>query len=195
MPMGPAARLTDGGIHGGVIVGPGAPMVLIGNLPAARVTNNHVCPMVTGVVPHVGGPIILGSFGVLTMCLPQARLMDPMVCVGPPDMIRPPCCLTVIVGEMMPGAPVMPAMVVLAPMMGATAGAGGMGVAAGAGGTTMSPSAAGAAGAAATAGTVPVGAVTNSPYGPGAAGTAAAATMSAAKEAAAPFVEKCPLQH
>jgi len=26
--------------------------------PAARLTDMHTCPMVTGVVPHVGGPII-----------------------------------------------------------------------------------------------------------------------------------------
>ncbi|MBV8416711.1 MAG: type VI secretion protein, partial [Verrucomicrobia bacterium] len=26
--------------------------------PAARVGDPHVCPMVTGVVPHVGGPIL-----------------------------------------------------------------------------------------------------------------------------------------
>ena len=26
--------------------------------PAARLTDMHVCPMVTGVVPHVGGPIL-----------------------------------------------------------------------------------------------------------------------------------------
>ena len=26
--------------------------------PAARMTDMHVCPMVTGVVPHVGGPIL-----------------------------------------------------------------------------------------------------------------------------------------
>ena len=26
--------------------------------PAARVTDMHACPMVTGVVPHVGGPIL-----------------------------------------------------------------------------------------------------------------------------------------
>ena len=26
--------------------------------PAARVTDMHVCPMVTGIVPHVGGPIL-----------------------------------------------------------------------------------------------------------------------------------------
>ncbi|NOQ36418.1 MAG: type VI secretion protein, partial [Methylococcaceae bacterium] len=24
--------------------------------PAARITDMHVCPMVTGVIPHVGGP-------------------------------------------------------------------------------------------------------------------------------------------
>ena len=26
--------------------------------PAARVGDMHVCPMVTGVVPHVGGPVL-----------------------------------------------------------------------------------------------------------------------------------------
>ncbi|HAA21191.1 MAG TPA: type VI secretion protein, partial [Cytophagales bacterium] len=26
--------------------------------PAARINDMHVCPMVTGVVPHVGGPIL-----------------------------------------------------------------------------------------------------------------------------------------
>jgi uncharacterized Zn-binding protein involved in type VI secretion len=43
--------------------------------------------MVTGVVPHVGGPIVLGSFTVFTGKLPQARVNDMLVCVGPPDMI------------------------------------------------------------------------------------------------------------
>lgn len=28
-------------------------------LPAARVTDTHVCPMVTGIIPHVGGPIVV----------------------------------------------------------------------------------------------------------------------------------------
>jgi hypothetical protein len=27
-------------------------------LPAARITDMHVCPMVTAVVPHVGGPVV-----------------------------------------------------------------------------------------------------------------------------------------
>lgn len=26
--------------------------------PASRITDMHVCPMTTGVVPHVGGPIV-----------------------------------------------------------------------------------------------------------------------------------------
>lgn len=55
--------------------------------PAARVTDMHVCPMVTGLVPHVGGPVALGCFTVLAGGLPQARATDIAVCVGPPDMI------------------------------------------------------------------------------------------------------------
>jgi uncharacterized Zn-binding protein involved in type VI secretion len=56
--------------------------------PAARVTDMHVCPMVTGIVPHVGGPILPPcAVTVLTCKLPQARVTDICVCVGPPDMI------------------------------------------------------------------------------------------------------------
>lgn len=56
--------------------------------PAARVTDMHVCPMVTGIVPHVGGPIIPPcEVTVLTGMLPQARVGDMAVCVGPPDTI------------------------------------------------------------------------------------------------------------
>jgi uncharacterized Zn-binding protein involved in type VI secretion len=55
--------------------------------PAARITDMHVCPMVTGIVPHVGGPIILGSPTVLTGKMPQARVTDMLTCVGPPDTI------------------------------------------------------------------------------------------------------------
>ncbi len=67
--------------------------------PAARITDMHVCPMVTGVVPHVGGPIALGCFTVLTGMLPQARVGDMAVCVGPPDTIALGS-FTVIVGSM-----------------------------------------------------------------------------------------------
>lgn len=67
--------------------------------PAARITDMHVCPMVTGVVPHVGGPIALGCFTVLTGMLPQARVGDMAVCVGPPDTILLGS-FTVMVGKM-----------------------------------------------------------------------------------------------
>ncbi len=94
--------------------------------PAARLTDMHTCPMVTGVVPHVGGPIVSpGAPTVLIGFLPAARVTDQCICVGPPDVIVkgsttvligglfaarlgdqtahggviiPPCCPTVIIG-------------------------------------------------------------------------------------------------
>lgn len=57
-------------------------------MPAARVGDMHVCPMVTAVVPHVGGPILPpGGLPVLIGGLPAARVGDMAVCVGPPDVI------------------------------------------------------------------------------------------------------------
>jgi uncharacterized Zn-binding protein involved in type VI secretion len=57
-------------------------------MPAARVTDMHVCPMVTVLVPHVGGPIIPPcAITVLIGSLPAARVTDMAVCVGPPDVI------------------------------------------------------------------------------------------------------------
>ena len=56
--------------------------------PAARISDMHVCPMVTGVVPHVGGPILPpGTPTVLIGGLPAATVGDMCVCVGPPDSI------------------------------------------------------------------------------------------------------------
>ncbi len=69
--------------------------------PAARLTDQHVCPMVTGVVPHVGGPIIApGAPVVLIGGLPAARVTDMCVCVGPPDMIAMGST-TVLIGGLM----------------------------------------------------------------------------------------------
>jgi len=57
-------------------------------MPAARIGDLHVCPMVTGVVPHVGGPILPPCEPtVLTGGMPQARIGDMLTCVGPPDII------------------------------------------------------------------------------------------------------------
>ncbi|WP_282036630.1 PAAR domain-containing protein [Saccharicrinis aurantiacus] len=56
--------------------------------PAATVTSMHVCPMVTGYIPHVGGPV--SGPGVPTVLIgskPAAVMGDMCVCVGPPDTI------------------------------------------------------------------------------------------------------------
>lgn len=48
----------------------------------------HTCPMVTGLVPHVGGPISgPGNPTVLIGGIPAATVGDMCVCVGPPDAI------------------------------------------------------------------------------------------------------------
>ncbi len=68
--------------------------------PAARITDNHVCPMVTGIVPHVGGPILPpGCVTVLIGNMPAARVGDMVVCVGPPDTIVKGSA-TVLIGNM-----------------------------------------------------------------------------------------------
>lgn len=69
-------------------------------MPAARIVDPHVCPMVTGIIPHVGGPIIPpGCPTVLIGSLPAARVGDMAVCIGPPDsiIIGSP---TVLIGNM-----------------------------------------------------------------------------------------------
>ncbi|WP_421988712.1 PAAR domain-containing protein [Roseococcus sp.] len=68
-------------------------------LPAARIGDLHVCPMFTVLVPHVGGPIALGMPTVLTCSIPQSRVGDMCVCVGPPDAIAMGS-FTVLVGGM-----------------------------------------------------------------------------------------------
>jgi uncharacterized Zn-binding protein involved in type VI secretion len=56
--------------------------------PAARVGDMHTCPMTTGPVPHVGGPILPpGCPTVLIGNMPAARATDMCTCVGPPDTI------------------------------------------------------------------------------------------------------------
>lgn len=100
----PAARIGDMTAHGGAIV-VGFPTVLIGGMPAARIGDMHVCPMMSPAVPpipHVGGPVSLGSPTVLIGGMPAARMGDMLVCVGPPDTIALGC-MTVLIGETMPG--------------------------------------------------------------------------------------------
>jgi uncharacterized Zn-binding protein involved in type VI secretion len=68
--------------------------------PAARITDMHTCPMVTGPVPHVGGPILPpGCPTVMIGSLPAARATDMATCVGPPDVIAKGSG-TVMIGKM-----------------------------------------------------------------------------------------------
>jgi uncharacterized Zn-binding protein involved in type VI secretion len=72
---------------GGPIAGPGAPTVLIGGLPAARVGDMAVC---------VGPPdvIALGSFTTLIGGMPAARMGD-MTAHGGSIVLG---CFTVLIG-------------------------------------------------------------------------------------------------
>lgn len=56
--------------------------------PAARITDLHICPLVTALVPHVGGPVVgPGVPTVLIGSMPAAVVGDMAVCAGPPDTL------------------------------------------------------------------------------------------------------------
>ena len=58
--------------------------------PAARVGDNHTCPLVTGNTAHVGGPILQspgGTPNVLIGGKAGAAVGYPASCTGPPDSI------------------------------------------------------------------------------------------------------------
>jgi uncharacterized Zn-binding protein involved in type VI secretion len=97
MPL--AARVGDKTSHGTPLgPGPGSFNVLIGGMPAWRVgLDAHACPLVTGVVPHVGGVVAVGSLTVLINNLPAARQGDKIVEAGPPNAIVAGCP-TVVIG-------------------------------------------------------------------------------------------------
>jgi uncharacterized Zn-binding protein involved in type VI secretion len=95
----PAARTGDLTSHGTPLSpGPGSVNVLIGGMPAWRVgADFHACPLVTGLVPHVGGVVAAGSVTVFINNMPAARQGDTIVEVGPPNTIALGC-LTVLIG-------------------------------------------------------------------------------------------------
>lgn len=60
----------------------------------------HVCPMVNGTVPHVGGPVLpAGVPTVLVGGLPAATVGDRCLCVGPPDSIVTGSTTVLIAGK------------------------------------------------------------------------------------------------
>ncbi|HOZ78807.1 MAG TPA: PAAR domain-containing protein [Ferruginibacter sp.] len=67
---------------------------------AARTGDMHVCPLSTGPVPHVGGPVLPpGCPTVLIAGMPAARVGDMLTCTGPPDSIAAGSA-TVMIGGM-----------------------------------------------------------------------------------------------
>lgn len=69
------------------LVAAGAAFAAQAGFPAARVGDATVCPMVTGIVPHVGGPIITGSTKVFICGLPAATVGSRITEVGPPGTV------------------------------------------------------------------------------------------------------------
>jgi len=94
-----AARVGDMTSHGSPLgPGPGSTNVWIGGMPAWRATvDTHACPLVTGVVPHTGGVVTMGSTKVLINNFPAARQGDVIAESGPPNAIAAGCP-TVIIG-------------------------------------------------------------------------------------------------
>lgn len=85
----PAARIGDTTSHGTPLApGPGCLTVLIAGQPAWLATADfHACPLVNGVVPHVGGTVAMGSVTVMIGGLPAARQGDMVVEAGGPNSI------------------------------------------------------------------------------------------------------------
>jgi uncharacterized Zn-binding protein involved in type VI secretion len=76
--MPAAARVADTTNHGGVIVGPGVPTVLIGGMPASVLGDTHVCAIP---FPHIMvSAFPMGSTTVFIGGKPALRITDPAVC-------------------------------------------------------------------------------------------------------------------
>lgn len=73
-----AARVTDPTTHGGTIVGPGVPTVLVGSMPAAVLGDMHACVINPGHPP--ASPFTMGSATVLISGRPALRAGDVCGC-------------------------------------------------------------------------------------------------------------------
>lgn len=83
----------------------GQPNVMIGNLPAARVSDTSMPCMLVPCVPAGPGMIAMGSTSVIIGGMPAARAGDMTAhpsCVAPipapTGKVMPPCCPTVMIG-------------------------------------------------------------------------------------------------
>jgi len=78
--MPSAARVADVTNHGGTIVGPGVPTVVIGGMPAAVATDNHVCALPPNSHQPTASIFPSGSATVLIGGLPALRTTDACIC-------------------------------------------------------------------------------------------------------------------
>jgi uncharacterized Zn-binding protein involved in type VI secretion len=102
----PAARLGDATSHPGGSIVQGSPTVMIGGLPAARVLDLVVCPVVDPPLspadsphPHVGGSVVTGSSSVFIDGRPAARVGSIVnEAPAPQSVIVGPGAVTVLIG-------------------------------------------------------------------------------------------------
>ena len=92
--MPAAARVTDLSTHGGTVIGPGVPTVLIGGMPAAVATDQHVCVIPPPAHAPTVSPFPIGSVTVLIGGKPALRVGDTCLCGAMPAIGAP----TVIIG-------------------------------------------------------------------------------------------------
>jgi uncharacterized Zn-binding protein involved in type VI secretion len=92
--MPAAARVGDISIHGGTVIGPGVPTVLIGGMPAAVAGDNHACVIPPIVHQPTVSPFPMGSATVFIGGKPSIRVGDVCLCGAAPAV----GCPTVIIG-------------------------------------------------------------------------------------------------
>jgi uncharacterized Zn-binding protein involved in type VI secretion len=107
-PIHPAALVPTPAPHPGLpleIIPPGGATVMIGGMPAARVTDLSMPCMLPSCVPAGPGMVAKGSPSVMICGLPAARVGDQTAhssCVAPipapTGVIMPPGCPTVMIG-------------------------------------------------------------------------------------------------
>ncbi|MGZ4034418.1 MAG: PAAR domain-containing protein [Bacteroidia bacterium] len=90
--MPAAARVGDTTNHGGTVLGPGSSTVLIGNMPAALLGDNHVCPIPPNTGHITSSPFTMGSATVMIDKKPALRTGDVCACgasavVGEPTVM------------------------------------------------------------------------------------------------------------
>ena len=89
--MASAARIFDSTTHGGTIMGPGEPTVLIGGMPASVAGDIHLCSLPPNSHP-VSTPFASGSGTVMIGGKPAIRTTDTAGCgamavVGEPTVL------------------------------------------------------------------------------------------------------------